>query len=110
MAEDVLAALESLGWVVPRSESEVRRAESELAADPAPLPPGLTDPAGVLDGPDPSVDGSAPAIPFPRDVEIDATLARVAREGGEITPAIEEAMRRDREAAEREAESDMAAR
>ena len=100
---DVHLAMESLGWVVPQCEVEVRDAERRLGPAPIPLPEGLRDPHAVFGrkGEGCAVLGPLPASGSPY---IEATLERAAREGGRITPEVEEAMRRDREAAEREAD------
>jgi hypothetical protein len=93
-------ALKSMGWTLPQSEAAVAAAEQRLAAEPAVLPDVLGDPKAVFETP--SRHAPEPALPPPRDSEIDATLARAAREGGTIPQEIEQRMRRDREAAERE--------
>jgi len=93
-------AMRSLGWTVPQCEEDVLCAEAELAASPSPLPADLHDPNAAFQRRDESA-GSEVLLPFPGDADIDATLARAAREAGHIPPEIEQAMRRDREAAER---------
>ena len=102
---DVHDALRAMGCVVPQSEGDVLRAEQELVAAEAGLPGALQDPAAVLYGRAPQAERSARVIRFPPDPDIGATLARAAREGAAIPPEIEEAMRRDREAAEREGDN-----
>ncbi|KPK85459.1 MAG: hypothetical protein AMJ81_03545 [Phycisphaerae bacterium SM23_33] len=98
-------ALKSMGWAVPEAEDEVRRAEAELAQSPAALPESLADAAAVFEaragGPD-----EARVVSFPAEAASEDHLARAAREGGPIPSEIEERMRRDREAAERELEKD----
>ena len=65
------------------------------------MPQQLHDAGAVFDQPDAA--SPAPAtLKFPPSGDIDATLRRAAREGGTIAPKIEERMRRDREAAQRE--------
>lgn len=103
LVAEVYRALGELGWTVPLCERDVGRAEDEQAEGAAALPEALRDPKAVFDraaGPA----GGPKVIPFPGAAEIDATLARAAREGGRLTPDIEQAMRHDREAAERELE------
>ena len=97
---DVHAALTSLGWIPPQSEADVARAEQELAA--AELPDALADAKAVFERPVAPSRANIPCLPSAADPYIDATLARAAREGGPIAPEIEERMRRDRGAAERE--------
>lgn len=101
LAQDVHEAMRLLGWTAPVCDEDVLRAEAELAAKPPELPRALQDPNAVFDRPA-QPPAAGPRLPFPANADIDATLARAARECGHITPEIEEAMRRDREAAERE--------
>jgi len=100
---DVHEALLAMGWVAPQREADVRRAEEDLPAQPAPpLPEALRDPQAVFDRPDGRAD-TPPVLPLPAGADdIEATLNRAAREGGRITPEIDQAMRRDRQAAERD--------
>ncbi|MHC4717690.1 MAG: VOC family protein [Planctomycetota bacterium] len=100
MEQDVHAALIANGWLTPTREDDVDAAEAELRDDPVELPADLADPAAVFER---AASEAQPALlRFPGSPDIDATLARAAREGGTVTPEIEEIMRRDREAAERE--------
>lgn len=101
---DLHDAMRALGWVVPECDADVARAEDALSADPVALPEALQDARAVFEGrSDPS--RAAPArLPLSGSRYIDATLARAAREGGTITPEVEQTMRRDREAAERDAQ------
>ena len=105
MEADVYDALRALGWVVPQSEDDVRDAEDELQPAPSDLPDELKNAEAMLRRPRRTAPPPAgPHLPLPSDPDIDSTLARAAREGGHIPPDIEEAMRRDRQAAERDAE------
>jgi hypothetical protein len=88
------------GWLIPTSEEQVLRAESELADHSVELPKELEDPACVLDAIADCV--QEPRLRLPVNREAAENLARAAREGGEIPPEIEERMRVDREKAERE--------
>ena len=97
---DVRAALAAMGWVPPASEGDVAATEAQLREEPVELPARLADAAAVLEHPAPGAEATALRLPDAPD--IDATLARAAREGGTVTPEIEEIMRRDRAAAERE--------
>ncbi len=103
LADDVYDALHSLGWIVPQTAADVLRAEAELAEAPPDLPAELQDAQAVLEGARPR-GGAARPLAFPPNADVDNTLARAAREGGQISPEVEEAMRRDRQAAKREAE------
>jgi len=97
---DVRAALTVMGWAPPTSEDHVADVEARLRDEPVELPARLADPAAVLGSPEP--EAKTTVLHLPDAPDIDATLARAAREGGTVTPEIEEIMRRDREAAERE--------
>jgi hypothetical protein len=103
LADDVYDALHSLGWIVPQTEADVLRAETELAEAPPDLPVELQDAQAVLEGSRPRGGAAPRPLAFPPNADVDSTLARAAREGGRICPEVEEAMRRDRQAAEREA-------
>lgn len=101
---EVRAALAAMGWILPLSEAEVARAERELAEEAVTLPDGLRDVAAVFEGEEREGEVILGPLPSSGSPYLDATLARAAREGGVITPEIEERMQRDREAAEREAD------
>jgi hypothetical protein len=91
-----------MGWVVPQDEAAVQAVEGKLAAEAITLPEAMRDADSVFRGP-PQAAGVEPRpIAFSGDVDIEAGLARAAREGGTITPEVAELMRRDRQAAERE--------
>jgi hypothetical protein len=102
LAADVHEAMVQAGWTVPTAPEDVAAAETQLAGKRIPLPEALREPGAVFERPDTEAGGEARRIPFPGSADIDATLARAAREAGRLTPEVEEAMRRDREAAERE--------
>ena len=102
VADDVHGALSSLGWVVPLSEAEVAHAERELAAQPVGLPEVLVDAKAASQHADRECHTVPVSLPYSGSTYIDASLARAAREGGEITHEVEEAMRCDRQAAQRE--------
>lgn len=104
---DVREALSLLGWVVPRREQDVALAEEALTARRVALPEELRDAAAVFEREDDGGEVVLGPLPSSASAYLDATLARAAREGGKISPEIEERMRRDREAAEREAEEQM---
>ena len=99
LAAEVHATLRAHGMLVPRDEGAVRRAEAE---PPPPLPAELQDPDAAFARGAEASGLAARVAPFAGDAAVDATLARAARECGRLTPEIEAAMRRDREAAERE--------
>jgi len=92
ICEAVYAAIEP----VPVTAEQVRQAEQTLAGQTIPLSASLRDPQAVFDRP-----VSAPAtIVFSTSGDIDATLARAAREAGHITSEIQERMHHDRQAAQ----------
>jgi hypothetical protein len=103
---EVAAALEALGWLLPQSEAQVAAAEDELRAQPVTLPEALRDPQATWERPTAQTGQSEATFRLPESSQTDATLARAARQGGAIPPETEAAMRRDREAAERESERD----
>ena len=106
LADKVHAAMRSLGWTVPLRAEDVLSAEADLAEHAPDLPEELRDAERVFERAGPRAEAARLVLPFPADADIDATLARAAREGGRLTGEIEEAMRRDREAAERERQDD----
>jgi len=104
LVRDVDAAVVSLGWKVPQTEDEVRRAELELTqlgADEA-LPEALRDPQAVFGRPADRVEIRPQVIAFEPMPETEQELARAARQGSTIPPEVEQAMGRDREAAEQD--------
>ncbi len=102
LERDISEAMTSLGWKVPQCEDEVQRAETELKGDLAALPEELQDPKAAFNRSVGQVRARPQVLQFFGDAEIERDLARAARDGGPIPPEIEEIMRRDREAAERE--------
>ena len=96
LVHDTLA---EMGRLVPQTEDDAAAAEQRLRDSPIELPESLRDADAVLR----RTEGSPPSpVPFPGNADVEATLARAAREGGAIPPEIEQIMRRDREAAEAE--------
>ena len=108
LADEVHDALRALGWVAAQTERDVQLAERQLAEGPErpELPAALRDPHAVRAGAPLGPQGPHATLPLPAAGDADATLARAAREGGRVTPEIEQAMRRDRQAAERDARRD----
>ena len=100
LAAAVYGAASAAGWIVPQTEETVAEAERLLPAQPTPLPDTLRDPKAVFARRERRSVARIAALPTPDAGPIDATLARAAREAGRLTPEIEEAMRRDRRAAE----------
>jgi len=104
VAPDIREAARRLGWVVPTGEQEVREAEREAEANPVELPATLQNAKEVFQRADRPAQGRIAALGGRGDPQVEATLARAAREPGHLTPEIREAMRRDRKAAEEKQE------
>ncbi len=104
LESDVYYAGACLGWIVPRDDEEVSQAEAELAKNPVRLPVELASPGAIADGGARPAAASTPSLQYPEAPDIQQNLARAAREGGIISPEVEEMMRRDRQAAESAAE------
>ncbi len=92
----------SSDWTAPQTEDDVTRAEAELVDARAELPMGLRDPADVFERE--TSDEVSGIVPPAMERDVDAALRRAAREGGRLTPEIEQRMKRDRQAAEDDAE------
>lgn len=94
---EVLQAMREEGWLAPETEVEVLEAEAELATQQAQIPPPLEHPRELLH----HVAKISP-IPHsqPETTEASENLARAAREGGKLSPEIEQRMKNDRDAAE----------
>jgi hypothetical protein len=102
LSADVAAAAGALGWVPPTDVRDVARLEEELAAAPVRLPEELRAAPEVRSGGAADRPWRAEASGLPVSADADAAMARAAREGGPVPPEVEEAMRRDRRAAEEE--------
>lgn len=86
---------------LPETDDEVASAESDLAASPSALPARLQDPMGFLNAP-----ATGRVIARARDAssgEVEADLARAAREGGQVSSEVDAKMRADRLKAEADA-------
>jgi hypothetical protein len=101
MSRELAAALRTLGWTMPKTASEVAAAEARLAREQIVLPESLLDADAVLQRRPGRVLPFRPHAEKTGDVALE-NLSRAAREGGEIPPDVEQAMREDRERAERE--------
>src|SRR5436305_14293184 len=94
-------AMVCLGWLIPATPAGVARAEAEIDEESIELPESLLDPYAILDATvRPS---STTPVRQPSNDDIVQCLARAAREGKDISPEVEEQMRKDRERAERDA-------
>ncbi|MFN0157048.1 MAG: hypothetical protein ACKVRP_03125 [Bacteroidota bacterium] len=99
--DGVYKALQTRGWVIPKTEEEVCLAESELKEHEVKLPSMLANPEAVWT----RIKRTMRLVPGRSQDEpdtIEENLARAARERGNITPEIEKRMRQDREQAEKE--------
>ena len=102
LAGEIDEAMAALGWRVPATEEEVARAEA--AAAPVAMPAGMADPEAAFTR---ARQESPPrVVAFPGDADVDAAMARAAREGGRLTPEVRETMRRDRQAAQKKMDDD----
>jgi hypothetical protein len=106
LAQAMIDAVRSLGWLAPETEEEVAAIEANNSQVLKPLPPGLRDPYTVLDRQTLSQTIGAEAESA-QNAEVVEELARAAREGrGKISDEVEELMKQDRETAERRMQSD----
>lgn len=90
-------AIRQAGWRIPTDEESVATAEARLANDMPELPPSLMNPEFPSDA------GNASAgkvVPLWDSAIISEPMARAARQGGSVSPEIEEVMKRDRKIAE----------
>lgn len=94
----VQRALRKKWLCLPVTEEDVAVAEQELAKHPVTLPASLAEPPDFLSPPRPVKPRFASYVREPTELEDE--MARAAREGREITPDLEEKMRRDRLEAE----------
>jgi len=94
ICEAIHAAMEH----VPVTADQAKQAGKSLADHALPLPAELKEPKAIFNRPA----RTATVIPFPSVPEVDATLARAAREAGHLKQEVHEQMRRDRHAAEEE--------
>jgi hypothetical protein len=98
-------AIRDEGWLLPELEHEVAESEAGAAEESIELPQSLADPLAVLDR-DLSQRQRPPREHAP-DQEYQEELRRAARAGsGTISREVEERMRRDRRAAEKERAED----
>lgn len=98
-------AIRDEGWLLPELEHEVAESEAATAEESIELPQSLADPLAVLDR-DLSQRRRPPREHAP-DQGYQEELRRAARAGtGTISHEVEERMRRDRRAAEKERDGD----
>ena len=97
----LMAALKSSDLALPETEEEIAAAEEDIGVVDS-LPESLRDPWGFLKPKSEWKPTHATLRPVPSE-EIEAELARAARDGGELSVEVEEKMRLDRAKAEAEA-------
>lgn len=97
-------AIRSARWLLPTSEQAVAEDDEALGDEPYALPEELSDPLGALEASRRT--RTTRVVETPRRAEeVDASLARAAREGDEnaaISEEIEKRMKRDKERARSE--------
>lgn len=101
-------ALQSQGWIIPKTVNEVKRAEElGIEKDFSDLPRELQDPRSILHRNGEFRLRIKKAQDFPPDTwqEPEAIFRRAAREGKKITPEVEAKMKKDRDEAENVLES-----
>ena len=103
---DAARAAVRLGWRLPTSEEEVQAAEQTPAIESVRLPDALGNPKEVLERGRKLSGDETLTVALHSDEATESTLARAAREAGRLTPEVREAMRRDRDAAEKEQDRD----
>jgi hypothetical protein len=99
LEKQVLLAMRVKGWLAPETEAEVLEAEKTLAAERITMPTSFDHPRELLIRTSRfrTIRSSQQKMANAQTTE---NLARAAREGGTISPEVEERMKRDRDAAE----------
>lgn len=96
----IYATLRAKGLIIPITAEEVLDAEALMKGNMIELPEELRDPEVILNRSKQKL--SIKFSPLSSsNKETEENLARAAREDGNISPEIEERMRKDREAAEK---------
>jgi len=93
-------ALRRFGDVVPATPEDVARLEQRLSDEPESVPESMLTPPDL----EKPVTRPLAHLPRPVDASTQRDMARASREGKAISQEIEERMRLDREAAERNGE------
>jgi hypothetical protein len=99
LEESVFNLLNERGEIIPESLEDVTRAEKRLAENPPSLPERLKDARKMLARIKArNRERSSKVIKFPEmaSMKIEEEMAWAARNGGEITPDIQEKMRQNR--------------
>jgi len=98
LEREVMRAMRGEGWLAPETEEEVLETEGKLASERITMPTSLDHPRELLHRP--IEIRTAQSKLAPKSSEVEENLARAAREGGKISPEVEQRMKRDRDAAE----------
>jgi len=99
LESEILRAMHDEDWLAPETEDAVTRAEARLAGEKVTIPTSFERPRDLL-----RHSGKIRIIrrsERSEQNEARENLARAAREGGKISPEIEERMKADRDHAER---------
>lgn len=96
----VYEAMKQKGWIIPLTEDDVRRTETQLESKDRGLPDRLADPYALLSRAR-EANTQVIALEAVQQAEIEENLARAARDGRSIPSEIEQKMEFDRRAAER---------
>lgn len=102
---EIFTWLKKTGHIIPTTPEDVLRAEMPLDEKSEALPEDLRDPEFLLrrlNRPDQAEPLRIVPLPSPEQRAVETAFARAARQGGEIPPEIEERMRLDREARNKE--------
>lgn len=98
LEREILQAMHDDDWLAPETEEAVKRAEAQLAEEKIAIPTSFERPRDLLRG-----SGKIRVIRRSKlndQSETREDLARAAREGGTISPEIEQRMKTDRDRAE----------
>jgi hypothetical protein len=99
LEREIIHAMHDEDWLAPETEEAVKRAEAQLTGEKISIPTSFEHPRALLQR-----SGKIRVIRrSDRSAESDEAredLARAAREGGTISPEIEERMKMDRDRAE----------
>lgn len=95
---ELLRAMHQAHWFVPETAEEVAKAEAEIGDAVTDRPTSFQNPLNLLEQ---EIRLNYVNCISPNDNnEVTEGLARAAREGGVISPEVEERMKRDRDTAE----------
>lgn len=96
----IYATLRAKGLIIPITAQEVLDAETLMKGNMVEIPKELRDPEVILNRAKQKLSIKSSPL-FSSNKEVEENLARAAREDGNISPEIDDRMRKDREAAEK---------